>query len=736
MIMSKVKAFRNDAVEKVTGNAKYSGDFHMAGMLYAKVLWPKYPVAKVNKIDISQAEKITGIEKIVTRKDVEGPNLAAVFEPYDRPVLVGEGEEVKFLADALAIVVAANEEIAQEALEKISVEYELLPGIFTLEESMAENQPFSTIGIKKGDIEEGFKKAEVIVENHCTFPYAEHSYIEPEAGYSYTDSQGVTNVCYGSQNLSRHHRMVCKALDLPFHKVRLYSPYIGGAFGGKHSNSVQVYLALLAQVIKKPVKMIWTREESFFAGCKRHKLQFDSKMGLNKDGKITALDVEILSESGPYIGYAEKTMAFAIRYAFGPYWIDNMNIQGKIYKTNNAEIGAFRGFGASESAFMIETLMDKAAKKLNMNPETIRMINLVREDQLEEHFPGAPWKLLSKRISIDETLEKVYQSMGPKPIAKPGKKVGRGIAICMPCFEIGDTPGYKGTGADMTMFIDGTINVRIGFPEVGQGITGVVTKLASDVLDIPEDRITIIYCDSHTTPKAGSLGFSRGTVNCGNAVLDASKRLKNRLEEVAKKYLETKEYVEFKKGDFYIGDKLVIKFDELMDYCYYQGVNLTVNGWFEGSDPVEKHGITFMSGAVDVEIDEETGELKVLKVVNCHDIGKAIHPDSARGQVVGAAVMMTGIATLEEYIMKDGRPQTPSFTQYIIPTSKDIPEENIALFLENPAKDCPLGGKGLGEHAMYTTGPALSNAIYDAIGVNMTELPITPEKILKALNKI
>lgn len=734
--MTNVKPFRNDAIEKVTGSAKYSGDFTMGGMLHAKVLWPKYPVAKIKKIDVSQAEEIAGVERIVTRKDVKGSNLAAIYDPYDRPILVGEEEEVRFLGDALAIVVAKDEETAKEALENIVVEYEPLPGIFTLEESMAKNEPCFVDEIKKGNVEDGFNKADVIVENQVYFPYVEHSYIEPEAGYSFIDKQGIINVCYGSQNLSRHHKMVCKSLDLPFNKVRLYSPYIGGAFGGKHHNSVQVYLALLAVLIKKPVKMVWTREEAFFAGCKRHKLHFNSKMGLSKEGKIVALDVEILSESGPYIGFTEKTLAFAMRYAFGPYWIDNMNIQGKIYKTNNAEIGAFRGFGASESTFMIETLMDKAAKKLNISPEDIRKMNLLKEEQLGDHFPGAPWKLLSEKISVEETLEKTYEAMGPKPVAKPGKKVGRGIAIAMPCFEIGLTPGYRGTGADMTMFIDGTINVRIGFPEVGQGITGVVTKITSEILGIAEDKINIIYSDSHSTPKAGSLGFSRGTVNCGNAVLDASKKLKTRLEEVAKKYLKTEENIEFKLGDFYIEDKLAIEFDELMDYCYYHGVNLTVNGWFEGVGSVEKHGITFISGAVDVEIDETTGALNILKVVNCHDIGKAIHPDSARGQNIGGTVMMLGIATMEEYIMEDGIPLTPTFTQYAIPTAKDIPNENISLFIENPGKGLPFGGKGLGEHTMYTVGPALSNAIYDAIGISMTELPITPEKILKALNKI
>lgn len=736
MIMNDTKPFRNDAIEKVTGAAKYSGDFTMADMLYAKILWPKYPVAKIKKIDTSEAEKVAGVEKIITRKDIKGLNLAAVFEPYDRPVLVGEGEEVRFLADALAIAVATTEEIAKAALDKINVEYEPLPGIFTLEEAQSKSEPFYKAEIKKGNIDDGFSKSDVLIEHNCFFPYVEHAYLEPEAGYSYVDSQGVINVCYGSQNLARHHRMICKSLGLPLNKVRLCSPYIGGAFGGKHSISVQIYLALIADVVKKPVKLVWTREESFFAGCKRHRLHYQSKMGLSKEGKILALEAEIVSESGPYLGYTKNTLGYALNFACGPYWIDNIYIQGKIYKTNNAEIGALRGFGASESTFMIETLIDKAAKKLNMNPIEIRKMNLATEDQIEHLFPGVPWKLLSDHISIDEILEQVLGAMGPKPETKDGKKIGRGFAIAMPSFEIGSTLGYKGTGADITMFIDGTVNVRIGFPEVGQGITGVVTRITSKVLDIPEDKISIIYCDSHVTPKAGSLGASRATVNGGNAVLDAAKKLKARLEDTAKKYLKTEENVEFKKGDFYIGDKLVIKFDDLMDYCYYQGVNLTVSGWFENTGPAEKLGVTCMASAVDVEIDEETGELKVLKVVNCHDIGKAIHPDSARGQILGGAVMITGMTTMEEYIMKNGKPETPNFALYIIPTAKDIPDQNIAIFIENPGRDCPFGAKGLGEHVMYTAGPALSNAIFDAIGTSLTELPINQEKILKALNKI
>jgi len=734
--MINVKSFRADTIEKVTGNAKFSSDFNMLDMLHAKILWPKYPVAKIIRIDTSKAENMPGVEKVVTRKDIIGSNRAAIYDPYDQPILVGEGEEVKCQGDAIAIVVADTEEIATEALENIEIEYKPLPGIFTLEEAMEKTKPFFESEIKKGDIGKGFSNAEFIVEQEYDFPYVDHVYMEPDAGYAFMDGQGVINVCYGSQNLARHHRMVCKSLGLAFSKVRLYSPYIGGAFGGKHSFSVQVYLALLVLLLRKPVKLVWTREEVFFASSKRHNLKAKAKLGMDKNGKMLAFDAEIVSRCGPYKGFAEKTLSFALRSAFGAYWFDHIRVVGKAYYTNNIAVGAFRGFGASEGNFIIETLIEKAARKLKLSSEEIRKINWLKKDQLEKHFPGAKWKISSNRIMLNETLGKVLKAAGPKPKAGERKKVGRGIAIGMPCFEIGTTPNYKGTGANIAMFMDGSVNVRIGFPEVGQGITGVITKITSQVLDIPENKISIIYCDTHTTLKVGSLGYSRATYNGGNAVYLAAKKIKKLLENNAQKYLKTDENIEYKKGDFYIGEKMCLKFAELMDYAYQEGINLETHGWFEGKDLVERIGVTFMSGLVDVEIDEETGEIKVLKIVNCHDCGKLINPQGARGQIVGGGVMMMGMVLLEELKMKEGKILTPSLAEYTIPTAKDIPKENIALFVENPFKDSPTGAKGLGEHVFYTVGPALINAIMDATGICITELPITPEKILKALNKI
>jgi CO/xanthine dehydrogenase Mo-binding subunit len=736
--MPDVKPFRQDAISKVTGRAMYSGDFYMPGMLYAKILWHKYPVAKITKIDTSKAENLPGVEKIITRKDITGPNKAGVFDPYDRPILVGEGEEVKFAADALAIVVAKTEESACEALDHIDVEYEILPGIYTLKDAVRKTEPIHTTEIKRGNVEEAFSKSDVIIEKEFYIPYAEHAYLEPEAGYAYMDELGVINICLGTQNIMRHQRMICKSLGLPYSKIRISVPFMGGGFGGKHAFSIQVYLALAVKILQKPVRLVWSREESMGLGSKRQSIKAKARIGLDKNGKILAIDAELNSPSGPYFGAIHRTLPTAVKYVLGPYWIENMNLKGNAFRTNYSEATAFRGYGATEGTFIIETLIDKAAKKINMSPIDIRKVNLLKENQVGINYPGSGWEVVSGKITVEETLQKVLDAAGPKPKAKEGKKIGRGIAIGMPMYGIGNSPGgYKGTAVDMTLFYDGTINVRIGFPEAGQGITGVVTTLVSEFFNVAEDKISINYVDTHTGPKSGSLGFSQATVMVGNAVLIAAKNLKTKMENTAKEYLHTIENVELKEGNFFIKDKICVDFEEFMDYCYLHDVNMTVTGWFQGPYvPQAKEGITFMSGLVDVEVDEETGEIEVIQSIVCHDLGKAIHPMSARGQLLGGTVMAQGLAMIEEFIYQDGKPVTPSFSEYIIPTAKDIPHKNVGLFVECPGKNCPKGAKGLGEHALYTFPPALVNAVYDAIGISITEIPITPEKILKALNKI
>lgn len=734
--MMSTKAFRNDAIEKVSGTAKFCADNTMPGMLHIKTVWTKQICAVVKSINTEKAEKAPGVVRVITAKDVKGTNLAAVFDPYDRPVLVPVGQKVRYAGDSLALIVASTEEEAANAAELVEVEYEPYEDAHSIPDAVKMLEPFSTYQIKKGDISDGFEASDLILEDTYYLPQAEHAYLEPEAGYAWIDGIGVINICYGSQNLARHHRMICKSLGLSYNKVRLVSPFVGGAFGGKHSISVQIHLALAASVTRRPVKMVWTREESFFASSKRHELEAHMRIGFSKEGKIKAAQLDIVCAAGSYIGYSERTVYTASRYILGAYYGETLLSTAKIYLTSNPEVAAFRGFGAPEGTLIIETMLERAARRLNLSPVEIRKRNILTKEQVDNQFDGSFWKLVSDNVTAMETLEKAMEAIGEPPTPKSGKKHGRGISLGMPMFGIGDTPGYKGTGADITMYLDGSVSVRIGFPEIGQGITGVVTALVEEVLGIPQEKVSLVYGDNHTTPKAGSLGFSQATVNCGNAVLDAAKKLKLRLEQIAQEILKTDDPIVFSNNRFYRNGKECIDFDEFMDYTYIQGTNMTVSGWFEGPDPTDRAGITFMAGVVDVEVDEETGEVEVCKVVNCHDIGTVIHPVSARGQMLGGTVMAIGTALMEEFQMKGGRTTTPSFAEYLIPTAMDIPKESTALFVEDKGNHCPLGGKGLGEHGLYTTPPAIINAILDAVGVEINTIPVTPERLLRAMGKI
>lgn len=736
--MHKIKSFRRDALDKVTGAAKYSGDFQMDGMLYAKILWPPVPSCRILSIHTEKAAAAPGVARVITRADITGPNLAAVFEPYDRPVLVGEGEPVRFAADALALVVAESEDEAARALGLIEVAYEETPAAHTVEQARDTQEPCFEKLIQKGDVAADFSRADLVLEGEYETPYAEHAYIEPEAGYAYVDNDGTINVCYGSQNLGRHHRMICKSLGLPFHKVRLCAPYIGGAFGGKQSFSVQVYLTLMAHLLRRPVRLVWTREESMQYGCKRHLLKTRVRMGLDSGGHILAYQAEIDAPAAPYYGYSRNTLDFFSRYLCGPYRYESLDIRGLVYYTTGAEAGAYRGFGGPDATYITETMLDRAAKALEITPLEIRKINWMREnEEFDQQFPDAPWRNMSDRFAVQTTLEKALEAAGPLTRPAPGKKVGRGIANAIPCFCIGNTPGYKGTGADLVMFLDGTLLVRLGYPEAGQGISGVAAAIASQVMELPEEKINVMLCDSHLMPKAGSLGFSQATVNAGNAIVAAAERLKKQLEDIAREYLKSDDpEIRYREGGFYRNGEKLLDWAELSDYCYYEGKNLTATGWTVAPDDKDRHGVTPISAVADVEVDPETGEVRVLQIVNCHDSGKVIHYDSARGQIIGGALMCIGNTLMEEFIMEEGRARTPSFAEYLIPTAMDTPEQNKAVFLENYGEDCPLGAKGMGEHPLYATGPAIANAIYQAVGVCMTETPITPERLLRRMGKI
>lgn len=738
--MSEVKAFRLDAVDKVTGRAKYGADYYDPHMLYAKVCWAPAPHCRINKIDISEAKAIPGVYGIVTRKDITGPNLTGVFTVFDRPVLVGEGEECKFVQDAIALVAADTEEIAMEAVRKIHVDYTELHGVHTAEQALEEHcEPCVERSVQRGDMAKGWAQAAVTVEEDYYIPLGEHSYIEPEGGYACIDESGVIKVYCGTQDQTMNQRSICRALDYPFSKVHYHVPYVGGGFGGKHLLTVQPYLVLLCAVLQRSVHLTWTREESIAFSCKKQGTFGRIKLGLDKDGKICALEGHIDGAGGAYLANSGDNCNGVIAGMAGPYLAPNVNLTGSMYYTTSPEQGAFRSVGAMDGCTVFETLLTEAADKLGMDQLEVRKRNFLRtKDEVEHCSEPCFIRMNSPRWPIDELMDMCLKEAGKLPPPKPGKHYGRGYSAAKAAYATRNTDWHSGSPVQMHMFMDGSITVHTGFEELGQGVTGVATRICAQAMDTDEDKITVLRSDTHVTPPAGALGFSQATVSVGNSIIRAANLMKETLCKKAQTYLETDEQLTFKGYAFYDKNgKCVLDWEEFGKYIFAQVDYLSIVARDRGDkETAIEYGVTPIACVCDVEVDDETGEVKILQIIHAHDSGKVVHEPSARGQVLGATVMSQGCYLMEEFKMRDGYPETPSLAQYLIPTAMDIPEKNTALFLEgNGADDCPFGAKGLGEHPMYTTGAAISGAIYDAIKKPMLHLPVTPEKILKAMNK-
>ena len=738
--MDKIKAFRSDAIDKATGRAKYSADFYSHDMLYAKILWPPRPHIKVLKIDTSEAENAEGVYGIVTRKDITGPNLTGVFTVFDRPILVGEGEETQYGADALAIVAAETEDQAARAVDMIKVEYEELPAVFSADQAIAQNEtPMIERSIKRGDIEKGWEEAKVTVELDLNIPLGEHAYIEPEGGYAYIGDNGVINVYAGTQDIIQNLHAVCNALDYPYNKVRLSAPYVGGAFGGKHLLTVQPYLVLAEQILQRPINLTWTREESISFSCKKQGPKGKVKIGLTADGKVCALAGRIDGSAGAYMANAGDNCFGVLNGMVGPYDLPNVDLEGYMWKTTDPEQGALRSVGAADGVLIFETLLTAAGRKLGLSQLEVRKRNwLTKPEQIEAMEPYL-MKVASPEWPVEKLTDMVYEEAGELPKPCGHKVYGRGIGIAKASYAIGNTDYHSGSSTQIDMMLDGTVTVRIGFPELGQGVTAVAVFAASEALGIDPDRVNVIRSDSQLMPPAGAEGFSQATGAVSGAVVRASKRLKELLVSKAQACLDTDEDLEFRQDGFYSKEwELRLPWADFREYCYAKVEYLTATDRVRhGKETENEYGVTPVVCLADVEIDTETGEMKVLQMIQSHDIGRVIQPESARGQMLGAAVMNMGLYTMESFLTENGTVRTPSLAEYVIPSAMDIPQKNKILFLEgNLDPNCPFGAKGIGEHGMYTTAAAISNAIQDAIGVPCLHLPVTSEELLRAMGKL
>ncbi|CAG1004533.1 xanthine dehydrogenase molybdenum-binding subunit [Anaerolineales bacterium] len=722
---------RVDAVDKVTGKTLYSGDLNMKGMLHMKILFAERPHARVKNIRTHKAEAADGVVAVYTSKDV--PVNEYGLQIKDQPVLCGPGSAkphtdiVRFVGDQVAVVVAQTEAQAEAAVKLIEVEYEDLPILSNPKAALRPDAPIlhpdrgdSNIcvhyKIRKGEVDGAFAKADVIVEGQYQTPVQEHAYLQPEAGLAYIDEEGHVTIEAGGQWTHADREAIAHSLGLPDEMIRIIYPAIGGAFGGREDMSVQIVLALAAWKLQRPVKIIWSRRESIIGHGKRHASTINAKWGATKDGKLIAAEIELIADGGAYMYTSNKVLGNAAITSSGPYFIPNIKTDVYGVYTNNVPGAAFRGFGAPQALFMAELQMDKLAEKLGMDPVEFRLKNALRDgDTLGVGTPVPPTPSIVQCIEAARDKFKWKKTQSAKVKSK-GKNVSspivRGKGFAAGFKNVGFSFGYQeNCWSKVEIYGNGQMErvvIHQAGAEVGQGLHTVMIQMAAQVLGVPETIIEIKTSDSAKQGNSGSASASRLTFMAGNSMKGAAEAALEKWKNE-----ERPAIAEYK----YLAPRTT-PFDHDTGYS------------------MPNFSYAYVAQAAEVEVDTETGHVRVLRVVSADDVGKAINPDQVTGQIEGAVVQAHGYAVLEDFKTRDGRVLTDQLSTYLIPTIWDIPEKVESVIVEVPDPNGPWGARGLGELPYLTVAPAIAAAIHDAIGVWVDEFPFTPERILRALGKI
>jgi CO/xanthine dehydrogenase Mo-binding subunit len=574
----------------------------------------------------------------------------------------------------------------------------------------------------------------------------DHAYLEPESGVAWLDDDGVITIRAATQVIE-HFRGIADVLGLPHNKVRVIAPMVGGGFGGKEDITVETYLALLVWKTKKPVSLTYTREESIIAHSKRHPYVMKYKTGATKDGKLVAMAAELISDAGGYVFLSPWVLLYSTVKATGPYDITHVSVDSHAVLTNNTFSSANRGFGAPQPCFAYESQLDEIAKQLNLSPLEIRKKNYLHTgDSL------ATGRVLEHSVETEQTAEKAMEALGsPSQPGSPSEKIGQGMASSM--MSYGRMTFLHDTSRSyVSLELDGSVTVKCGVQDIGGGQASSLAQIAAEVLGVPPEDITVYIGDSALTPLAGTTTATRQLYMSGNATYKAAMAVRDNLLSKAADILDTApENLDIKDRKIFIKlDKTsdpdrVLALDDVVRACAADGVQLYNVAQFNAPareliDFQTGQGqvfadFTFGTHAMEVAVDVDTGKVNVLKIIACYDVGQAINPLSAEGQIEGGALYGLGYGMVEEVILDKGNTLTPSLAEYLIPTSVDAPDVK-AIMVESGGGVGPFGAKGLGEPACVSAAAAFANAVADAIGVRIYDLPVTAEKIIRALGKI
>jgi xanthine dehydrogenase molybdenum-binding subunit len=741
----------HDFVDKVKGSLLYAADWRPPGMLHGKIVRSQLPSARITGIDVSAARALPGVVAVLTAADVPNNRIVEMASgglaelEVAMPVLASG--RVRYMGEPVALIAAATQQIAHEAAELVAVDYEELAGVFDVESAQAESSPrVHDVGntlvswqIRCGDVESALAAADVVVDGEYRTQHVEHAYLEPEAGVGWVEN-GVLTLRVSTQVIE-HAAMIARILQVPRSKVRVIAAYMGGGFGGKEDMTVEPYLALLVWHTRRPVRMIWDRQESLVGSTKRHPFIMRYRTGARRDGTLTGQHVEILGDAGAYPNLSPRVLFAAAACATGPYRVPNVSITSSAVFTNNVPSSAFRGFGAMQIVLGYESQMDELAARLGVSRTELRERNFLAKGDL---LPtGEP---LAMCVEVAQTMHRAVALLGerPKP-SRPGKVVGRGIGCNR--HPYGRAIWFRDKAAAwLSLEADGTLLIRCGITDLGAGQAASLCQIAAEVLGAPLDDISIYIGDSALNPPAGGTFATRQLYMSGNAVLKAARELRERMTPVAAELLGARpDELEFAAGRVRLAGRaggVSVTLAELAAACEQRAVSTAhLSTWLAevGSfDPRTGQGHTFPdytygTHAADVEVDVETGQVTVLRYAACHDVGRAINPMRVEGQIQGGAMQGLGYALTEDVDVRDGYVQAALFADYLIPNSLDYPDVLVGIVESGEGKG-PLGARGIGEPPIGNVAATIASAIQDAIGVRPAQLPMTPERILRLLD--
>jgi 4-hydroxybenzoyl-CoA reductase alpha subunit len=739
-----------DALEKATGRARFADDLTLPGMLFGKILRSPFAHARVLHVDLSEAEKVVGVKGAISGRHIPKKKYGIVPMAKDEYALAID--KVRYIGDEVASVVATSLDAAEEAISKIRVDYEELPAVFDPLEAMKPGAPTihdevpnnvsATIRKEFGNVEKAFGQSDYLFEDTFETQPVNHCPLEPHAALAMVDHSGKVTLWSSTQIPFFLRRNLATTLDIPESRVRVIKPKVGGGFGQKIDLYAKDFCAAFFAVkTKKPVKFVYEREEVFTSTRQRHPMQIQLKTGMKKDGTILAQKFKVIADGGAYNSTAPLMITLSCYFIMLPYRLENLLFEGYHVYTNKPVGGAMRGHGIPQVRFAVETQLDMTAEKMGIDPLELRLKNAFHAG---EPHPG---KLLVQSCGFSDTLLKAAEEIGWKE--KRGKlPFGRGVGMAGASFPSGvSNMSHISSGAIVKIERDGSVTLLTGAADIGQGAETVISQIVAEELGVSLEDIRITAADTEITPLDPGTFGSGVTLRAGNAARIAAQAAREKLfQAVAEKLEANLEDLEVKDHHIYIKGRpeMGMGMEEAIKVYQYSDRPMPIIGRGSYQAPAKEPttllqedgnfspAYSFMTQAAEVEVDTRTGRVKVLRVVASHDCGKAINPMLVEGQLEGSVVGGMGQALYEGVVTEKGQVLNPSFLDYGIATSMEVPSVT-SVEVETNDPEGPFGAKESGEGTQLAPAPAIINAIYDAIGVRFKSLPVTPEKVLEAL---